>query len=243
MSTQSNLPVSANGNQENTIDSFVLTRKRAKSLVPSNPLEMVQVGREVMKHWPESKIDIQWTNPAIFEPQLDTLEISCTKRTQADTKRNPITRRMKELDEIINSNLRYPKDYIAEYYSDSPTPAEEYYRDFGIEYNTNGSYRFPTAKERRVEALKVMIAAMSTHGMTERKFGVQFWQPIFEEYSQLLANSFSSDSGKKVSIVEKEEVKRAVYKTLKAVTLMLQAVFPDNYMEMYRIWGFHREKY
>ncbi len=234
------LPVTGS---EQILESEVVTRKRAKSTVPSNPLEMIAVGRECLTHWIDSGIDIKWISAAEFGEKLTVLESAYTARKQTGISRNPLTRRLNELDEIIDSKLRFVKDYIAEYYSNNSTPAEEYYRDFGIEHIATSGYRIPGAKERRVEALKNMISAMTAHQMSNRMYGIEFWQPIYEEYFDLFSQTYTADSRTKVSVKDKEEAKRTVYNTLKALTLMLQAVYPETYRDMYRVWGFQREKY
>ncbi len=234
------LPVSGS---EQILESEIVTRKRAKSTVPSNPLEMIAVGRECLTHWIDSGIDIKWISAAEFGEKLTVLESAYTARKQTGISRNPLTRRLNELDEIIDSKLRFVKDYIAEYYSNNPTPPEEFYRDFGIEKHEHQGYKIPNAREMRAEALKTMMRAMTDHGFIERMYGTVFWTPIYEEYIELFSQTYTADSQTKYSVKEKDEAKKTVYKALKALTLMLQAVYPDTFRDMFRIWGFQREKY
>lgn len=82
-----------------------------------------------------------------------------------------------------------------------------------------------------------------SNGLSEKEFGLNFWSDILEQYTTLMQSSTTTDGDVSGHVKDKETYKAEVRKTLKALLLLIEANYPDNYPEVQRQWGFQRENY
>ena len=74
------------------------------------------------------------------------------------------------------------KGYLKEAYGKEG--AKSYFAEFGIE-DRGGTYDLPRSQKERADALAMLVAALPTHGLQDRKYGTAYWQPIADGYADL----------------------------------------------------------
>ena len=83
----------------------------------------------------------------------------------------------------MDTHLSYVKGYITDKYKKESDTS--YFAAFGIEYKNN-RYLLPADKNKRSEALKLMVSALTTHGFEYKEFGPAFWSALKEQYALLV---------------------------------------------------------
>ena len=211
-----------------------------KLLIPRNDINLISTAEKVVEKWREVGYVLSYITIDEFDTTLANYKAIVKERTITGAQRTPMSKRLSELDREINSSLEYIKGYIAEEFGKSN--AISHYGKFGIIRNGSG-YRFPTDRQKKQEATKMLIEALVTHSFNERKYGVAYWQPIFDEYKALLGTNVESTGNISKFIGDKEPLKQLVMDTLRSLTYMIRANYPSNYKSVYRNWGLQKESY
>lgn len=215
------------------------TNKRVRKL-PESDVNLADVAQKVAQNWQNKTLGLQWMSAADFKSLVDDFSAQLQNRLQEGTLRPQITIRLKELDKQINSHVSYLKNYIIEEVGKSNASA--YYAQLGIERIGN-SYRLPSDRNNRLNALQILLQGIAQRGYGERTYGTAFWQAITDEYAALLAQADEMDSMVSDKVNIKNQTKEQVKKVLNALIYLIRANYPDSYKAEMRIWGFHKEKY
>ena len=94
-----------------------------------------------------------------------------------------------------------------------------------------------------MEALKLMISALTEHGFEDKEYGLAFWTSLQEQYSVLVKQATTTHGQVAIKVGDKNALKDNLKKGLNAIVHALKANYPDSYKQELRDWGFQKEKY
>ena len=211
-----------------------------KGNVPAADADFATVIKDVATKWTATpEIKLLWTTESEFSTKATSFNTELSKRNSIGSSRPQITVRLKQLDATIDTSLTYVKSYLLELYKDAAT---SYYPSFGIEHKTN-KYIFPTDRNKRSEALALMIEGINTNGLNAKEFGTAFWTAIKTEYDTLLGKAITTDGSVSTKVSSKNELKKDLKKALNSLILVIKGNYPDTYKAELRNWGLQKEKY
>ncbi len=211
-----------------------------KLLIPRNDINLISTAEKIVDRWRESGYLLSYITVDEFETTLAEYKTIVQQRIATGAQRTPMSKRLGELDRIINKSLEYVKAYIAEEFEKAN--AVSHYGKFGI-IRTSSGYKFPSDRQKKLEATKILINALTEHGFDTRKYGVAHWQPIYDEYTALLGTNVENTGNISKFIGDKEPLKQLVIDTLRSLTHLIRANYPNNYKAIYRNWGLQKESY
>ncbi|NJM78706.1 MAG: hypothetical protein HC854_02050 [Flavobacterium sp.] len=159
---------------------------------------------------------------------------------QKGATRPQVTQSLKVLNAKIDDAVSYVKGYLTDKYKKENDSS--YFPAFGIVYKNN-RYFLPTDQNKRIEALKLMIEAITTHGFQDKEFGLAFWTATTTQYAALVKQASEIDGQVSVKVGDKNELKKSLKKGLNAIINLLKANYPDTFKQEMREWGFQKEKY
>ena len=212
----------------------------SKSIVPATDVDFATVVKDVSTKWTATpQIKLIWTTPAEFTTKANDFNVELNKRKDIGSTRPQITARLKQLDATIDASLAYVKGYLLELFKDAAT---SYYPSFGIEHKTN-KYVISRDRNKRSEALRLMIEGIHANGLDAKEFGNVFWTEIKTEYDELLGKATTTDGTVSTKVSSKNELKKELKKALNSLILVIKANYPDTYKAELRSWGLQKEKY
>ena len=209
--------------------------------LPTGQLELATLGLFAAKHWQTSALgDLLWKTKAAFLTQAQAYADSLETADAADDDRSPAAQRLRELDQTIDTGLRFVKGYLAEDHDGDADAG--YYDEFGIK--TEGrNQRLPKARPARAKALQKLLAAIAAHGYNDRKYGKAYWTPIEKEYRELVEKRRQTESNASAEVGKKNEQEKPLRKVLKALINLIKAHYPDTAKSVLREFGFQKESY
>lgn len=227
MADETNLPVGT-------------SKPTAKRNVPAADADFGTVVTNVATKWTATPaITLLWTAPAEFSSKATLFNTELGKRNDISSSRPQITARLKQLDTTIDKALPYVKSYLLELYKEAAT---SYYPSFGIEHQTN-KYVIPRDRNKRSNALNLMLTAIHANGLDAKEFGTDFWTEIKSEYNALVGNATATDGTLSTKVSSKNELKKELKKALNCLIYVIKGNYPDTYKAELRSWGFQKEKY
>ena len=132
------------------------------------------------------------------------------------------------------------KGYLAEAHDEDE--GRSYYPEFGIT-RENKTYVLPRARTERVKALNKLLLALKAHDLDKKKYGTAFWQPLVQEYAQLVLASTDTAGQRSEKVSGKDQHEVQVRKALRALIHHLKAHYPDTFEAQLRLFGFQKESY
>lgn len=208
--------------------------------VPAADADFATVVKDVATKWTATPaITLLWTTAVVFSAKATEFNTELSKRKSIGNSRPQVTARLKQLDTTIDGSLTYVKNYLFEKYKDAAT---SYYPSFGIEHKTN-KYIFPTDRDKRADALELMIEGINANGLNAKEFGTAFWTGIKTEYDMLMVNASTTDGKVSDKVSTKNELKKDLKKALNSLIFIIKGNYPDTYKAELRSWGFQKEKY
>jgi hypothetical protein len=215
--------------------------KSAKSNIPVDESILSDVALTASKQWSlDSSLTLKWITCVQFSEMAQNYAQQLTDRDKEKETRPQLSKRLKELDMLIDDNIEYVKGYISEDVNKSN--AVSYFPQFGIQKIGTG-YRLPFDRNNRLQSLKKLLSGLQERGYADKKYGLGFWQSLMNEYETKLTIIDQMDRNLTGQVAPKQNNKVQVKKVLKALIAMLQANYPDTYVSELRKWGFQKEKY
>lgn len=209
--------------------------------VPVADINFGNVITTVSEKWAASSwLALKWLTVAQFQADATSYNNTLSIRLSKGATRPQITQTLDALEKTMDTHLSYVKGYITEKYKKENSAS--YFAAFGIEHKGN-RYLLPADKNKRVEALKLMISALTEHGFEEKEFGLAFWTSLQQQYSVLVKESTTTDGQVSVKVGDKNILKKNLNKGLNAIIHTIKANYPDTYKQELRDWGFQKEKY
>ncbi|TGE27702.1 hypothetical protein [Hymenobacter metallicola] len=228
----------------NPIESAATPAKPAKpanraSQLPTSAIALAEVATNAAKAWQASELPaLLWLTKADFAAQAAAFADSRDKADAAGDARTPQAKRLKALDKMLDKSLTYVKGYLAEANDDKTA----YYGEFGID-KMGKNYRLPMARTERVKALDKLLLALKAHKFDKNKYGTAHWEPLVEEYKELVKDSTAATGQRSGKVSAKDQGEEQVRKALRALIHHIKAQFPDTFEAKLREFGFQKESY
>jgi hypothetical protein len=214
--------------------------KKSTGFVPVKEETLSTVGKNAATQWSQSSLTLMWTNANDFATLTNTYATQLSQRANESTTRPQLTKRLKELDRLIDEGTEYVKGYIEDEVKKENAPA--YYSQFGIE-RVSKNYKLPGDRNSRAIALVTMLKGVTDRGYSNRNYGLAYWQPLVEEYTAKMRQASTVDGNVAGFVGAKNTTKAQVKKTLNALVSLIKANYPETYSSELRRWGFQKEKY
>jgi hypothetical protein len=212
-----------------------------EALLPEDEVQLAELCENAAKGWQASALpELLWLSKADFTAKAAAFSASVKEADAEGDNRTPQVRRLGELDQVIDKHLRYVKDYLSEAYGADNDDA--YFPVFGI--TNTAPYRLPRERSARREALSKLLAALPVHGFEKRKYGTAFWQPIYDEYRQLLDDTTTTVGNRTAKVTTKDALREELEEALRALVHGIKANFRGEVVRAeLRRFGFQKEMF
>lgn len=212
---------------------------RRTAQLPAKAVPLGTLATTVAGKWQASPLPpLMWLSKDDFAAQVAVFVASHKEADAAGDARSPQTQRLKALDKKLNEGLRYVKGYLEEEYDDH----EAYYGEFGIE-RVSKKYVLPLGRPERVEALEKLLAALRKHKFDKKKYGTAHWQPLYDEYAPLVADTTEVKGQLSGKVSQKDQGAAQVRKALRSIIHHIKANYPDTWEAELRGFGFQKESF
>jgi hypothetical protein len=209
--------------------------------VPRSDVDLGNVAADVSNKWNSTPgIILLWTGPPIFAVKVTQYNTTLGERKSTGGGRKSITAQLKIGDKEIDTRTENVKGYLEEKYGKALAPS--YYPAFGI-VKEGDRYKLPLDRNNRLQALDLMVAAITNEGFAGNTYGDIYWQNIRTQYNALLTQAETTDSTVSGKVGTKNQLKKEIKKVLNALVLTIKANYPDTWKTELRVWGFQKEKY
>lgn len=194
------------------------------------------------------QLTLEWTTQPKAVTLATNLRNSLRTADEADDTVTPQSRRLAELDKMIDGSkeegkLKYVKKALALRY-DEEDDGKPYYGEFGIK-KIGSNYTLPEGRGERAKALVKLVKALAKpeHKLKDGKYGHAFWKPISDEYNKL-QEQVEKDKGTHSSEVGgKNQYREEAEDTFVAILLLIEANYPKTYKTERRKFGVLKESY
>ena len=217
------------------------SKPKKVGIIPTDEQSLAKLARTASNKWltfPNFVI-FDFT-PNDFKRLVDEYENVLNNRTDAGNMHTSSVNDLKNLNKLINKSLQYVKDYIKEEFGNDAVAA--HYGEFGI-LHVDKKYKFPNDGTARQRSLQFLIQGLTNHNWVERKYGLNFWNPIVADYNRLMDETSTTSGTISVAVQTKESDKETIKRYLRVLVDCIKAYYPDTYEGELRDWGFQKEKY
>ena len=215
--------------------------KNTVKAIPIGDREMYDLADRVAIRWlTEPDYVLKYMTAADFHTLVQDFGIVVNTRQNVGATRSPITVQLAQLDKMIDSHLKYIKNYLEEKYN-TKTEATAHYGQFGIVRSSN-IYVIPKDRNTRRAALQQLLAGVVTEGFGNNKYGTSFWQPIVTNYLSLADQAIQTDGTVSLDVSTKTLQKAKIRQVITALYQLIKLNNPDTYKGELRSWGFQKEK-
>ena len=209
--------------------------------IPAKDADLGNLGLNVANHWKTNpQLTLLWITPAQHETNVTSYNASLLERNSTGGGRGEISKKLSALDREIDLGISAIKGYLVYKYEKNQAPS--YYPQFGIAYKGK-TFLLPRDRNKRNDALPLIVAAIAKHGFGNEKYGTAFWQATAADYATLLGQASEVDGTVAVKVSAKNELRKTLVKTHNALINLLKANYPDTWKSVIREWGFQKEKY
>lgn len=164
-----------------------------------------------------------WTNQKDFEGTATAYQKSIRDKTAAAVLRPGLTISLEQADDKVTEGLPYLKAALLTKFKKGPDKAM--YPQFGI-VSRNGGYDLPHGQTERRDALVLLVAALSTYGLTAGDYGLAFWQPVEDAYRQGVKDARANDAAVGTLVGTKDTLEKQVDLVLGRMLDLLDAQYP-----------------
>ncbi|GAB3842515.1 hypothetical protein [Hymenobacter jeollabukensis] len=212
---------------------------RRTAQLPTKDVPLGILATTVAEKWRASPLPpLMWLSKDNFAAQVAAFVLSHKEADDTGDARTPQSKRLKVLDKTLDTSLRYVKGYLEEEYDDH----EGYYGEFGIE-KQGKNYKLPLGRPERVKALGKLLAALRKHKFDKKKYGTAYWQPLYDEYQPLVADSNETTGQRSGLVDQKDQGAAQVRKGLRSIIHHVKANYPDTWEAELRGFGFLKESF
>ena len=217
------------------------TGKTTTSNIPNSDRDFADLAINVSVAWEKNPLFILiWLLQSEFKIKAQNFSDLVYQRKTTGSGRKSLTQDLALLDKQIEEHIGFVKHDLMEKYGRTEAPV--YYPQFGI-VRHGKIYIIPQDHNQRNEALGMLKAALITHGLGGNKYGSAFWNPICEQYDNLMKQALETDSSVSSMVGNKQQMKAELKRALNALIFIIKANYPDTYKNVLREWGFQKEKY
>lgn len=217
-----------------------VTKSQSKRNVPTKDHDFGQLCTTVGEKWKEMPaFTLLYITQSGFATMAANYSGDLSMRQSTGGKRPVITGELVMADKLINKGIRKIKLYLKDKYDEAAT---NYYASFGMEQKRK-AYRFPDDRNKRLDALQLIIKSVETEGFDDKAFGSSFWSSMYEQYKLLLGKASVADGTVSKKVGSKKVLKEALEEVLNSLIFLIKANYPNNWKAELRNWGFQKEKY
>lgn len=211
-------------------------------LIPRDQNTLAELMLRVTKNWADyPQYTLTWVTRAEATDWGARFAEAVETREGLSAGRQSRTPRLRTLQAEMDRSVTHVKNYVRETWSD-PDEAAGHYAEFGL-VREGDNDRLPSAQGARITALKRLIAALTTHGLADRKYGVAYWQPLLTEYQKLVGDSQADAQGISGVVGEKDPLEENVRLFLTKFDALLYANCrtEEQYLALRRQLGYLKE--
>lgn len=226
----------------NNLNPTAKIKKSSKANVTKKDAELGTLAQSVSKVWGQNpQITLIWTSQPNFEEQVNNYANALDSKSNSKKNRPQITNNLKTCNQAIDTGIAKIKDYLD---ADATNKAEAKanYAKFGITLQ-GSAYKLPADKDKRTQALKLVLGAITEFGYGKKPFGTAYFTPLIDQYTLLVSEAADTDKSVSSIIGNKNKQKEELIKTLNSLVLLIKANYPNTYKNELRAWGFQKEKY
>lgn len=217
-------------------------KKSSKGNVTTKDSDLGTLAKSVANVWAVNpKITLIWTTQAHFKTLADNYATLLDDKSNTKKNRPQITNNLKTCNLALDTGIAKIKDYLD---ADATNKAEAKanYAKFGITLQ-GSAYKLPADKDKRTQALKLVLGAITEFGYGNKPFGTAYFTPLIDQYNILVNDAADTDKSVSSIVGNKNKQKEDLIKTLNSLVLLIKANYPDTYKNELRAWGFQKEKY
>jgi hypothetical protein len=214
---------------------------RRTNQLPTAEVALAELATTVAGAWQASELpDLLWLSKEDLAAQAADFARHRAAAEAAGDTRTPQAQRLRALDKQLTRGLPFLKSYLAEEHEENEGRA--YYPEFGL-VKEGGKYTLPAARAERLTALNKLLPALKAHGFDKKKYGTAFWQPLAQEYAQLVQASTATAGERSSKVSAKSQGEQQLRKALGALIHHIKANYPDTFAAQLRAFGFQKESY
>lgn len=218
-----------------------LAKKTSRPNKFDSDADFASVATSVSTKWSATPaITLLWTNAATLAQQLTDWKAFYQDSSSGRSKKSSKASVLQQLDKDIAKGLSFVKGYVDEKFGKT-LAKPEYYR-YGFIKKSSG-YIWSADRDVRMQNLDLVIAAIAADGFGSKTYGTTFWTTLKADYMAAMAAAKDNTSSTTVNTGNKNELKKAIAKTLKCLRLVLEANYPDTAANVIREWGWQKETY
>jgi hypothetical protein len=208
------------------------------SNIPVKDVDFLNTVEAVATFWATKPfITLVWVTQSEFATTAQTYRTVLTQRQTTGSGRSSITNHLKQINKHINDAVTEVKVYIEKKFKKANAIPE--FSRYGI-VKEGKNYRLPKDANGRLQALPLMLAAITKDGFDNEEYGKSFWATIATEFKSALDAANAIDSTVSGKVATKNELKKQLTKVLKALLLLIEANYPDTYKGVKREWGWKK---
>jgi len=166
-----------------------------------------------------------WMKQADFATAAAAYRQSIVAKTNTASQRGAITLTLQQADDQIAEGLPYLKAALLTKFKKGSDQAM--YPQFGI-ISRNKGFDLPHGHTERAQALTMLLAALTTHGLDQGEFGTAYWAPIAAAYTQGTQDAKQSAADVSTLLGTKNTLADQVDLVLRKMLVLLEAQYPNE---------------
>lgn len=216
-------------------------KAKATAIIPEADTDFKDVAKNVAESWlNNTDITLRWKTATDFQQQVAGFEAVLSSRKATGSLRPGLVQTLEQLDRNIDEAVINVKLYIKKKFKKAFAQAQ--YARYGI-VKEGTYYRISTDRNNRLQALKLMIAAIAADGFGNEEYGSAFWQEMQTSYAAALSAAGNTSGQLSTEVATKNQQKKEIRKVLSSLLLAIKANCPDTFDKVYRQWGWRKESY
>lgn len=209
--------------------------------LPDKDATLLSVNQTVNSKWSSNAfVTLIWKTQPDFAGDVSAFEKQLQQRNTVGSKRSQQTINLQNMDIEAEDGLPYVKSNIAATFG--PPNATAHYNEFGIIHRNSG-WDLPTNRQKRKDALRMMVDAFTANKMDDKKYGIDFWTDLYTRYSDAADEAVAGAADVSDEVGDLVTLRTILRRVLHGILLILEANYPDTFDQQKRAWGFLKESY
>ncbi len=222
------------------VDTTKQTPKLKLPIIPRTDYGVLFVSQYVLPKLEISGYSSEQFTLESFTEKTEAYEVKLAESRKTSFERTPNIVRIHEIIDDAKTGINALKNQLRIDYTSSMAVAK--FGVLGIVRTPNG-YSYPSSYDNIRESMSITIKGLSELGYENHKYGLAFWQALYEEFTELLLLNRTLSGGSSAMRSTKNELKKELTAYLKLVIYLLKANKGENWLQFARDWGFQREFY
>ena len=217
------------------------THTRHVRNVPNKDADLEMVCEGANAKWAANPfVTLLWKKQGEFATDTANFKNALELRNTAGGKRPGQSNDLDNIDQEAEDAVPFVKTYINKLFG--PKDGPKHYAEFGL-IHRNHSYELPTDREKRKDALRMMVDAIAANGFGAETYGTAFWTDIKTRFDAALTTALSGAGTVSADVGDLVILRTTLRRVLHSILLILEANYPDTFEQERRDWGFQKESY